>query len=276
MRLIRYRVAGEDRLGLLEDGGVLRLEGDAACLSSVVRYGVQRHSQRESAAATGLELLAPIRSGRFFCIGLNYQAHVAEAAREAAAKPSVFLRTAASFAGPGEPLWKPRVSSHYDYEGELAFVIGKAGRHIPRARALEHVFGYTCCFEGSVRDFQKHSVGAGKNFERSGAIGPWIVTADEAPAWNAMTLRTRVNGETQQMTKTDMMLFGVPELIEYLSSITTLLPGDVVATGTPSGVGARHAPPLWLKAGDSVEVEIDGIGVLSNAVVEEPQAEFAS
>ncbi|MGA0605473.1 fumarylacetoacetate hydrolase family protein [Phenylobacterium sp. VNQ135] len=269
MRLIRCRENGKDRLGRLDGDEVTLLQATGDCLSSLIASRAMV-SAGPSRSLGGLELLAPIRLGRFFCIGLNYSAHVAETARDPSERPSVFLRSADSFAAPGAALWRPHASTHFDYEGELGCVIGRAGRQISECDALDHVFGYTCVMEGSVRDFQKHSVGAGKNFERSGAIGPWIVTKDEAPAWDAMRLRTRLNGEVVQEAGTDTMIWGVPEIIAYLSQITTLLPGDVISTGTPAGVGARRTPPLWMKAGDRVEVDIDGVGTLFNGVVDEP------
>jgi 2-keto-4-pentenoate hydratase/2-oxohepta-3-ene-1,7-dioic acid hydratase in catechol pathway len=253
------------------DAETTRTFASGDCLAPIIAQGDSSVSVSAAAAPVGkFDYLPPIRSGRFFCIGLNYQAHVAEVARDASERPSVFTRTAASLVGHGQALWHPSVSREQDYEGELGVVVGRAGRHVSAATAMDHVFGYTCFNDGSVRDFQKHSVTAGKNFERSGAIGPWIVTADEAPAWNEMSLTTRINGETAQSTTTDRMIYGVPELIAYISSFTTLLPGDVIATGTPAGVGARRKPPLWLKPGDEVEVEISGIGTLKNPVKQEP------
>ncbi|WP_374572203.1 fumarylacetoacetate hydrolase family protein [Phenylobacterium sp.] len=272
MRIVRYRLGADEKVGLLEGDEIVPVAG-ADCASFVV--GTPATLVEDPGAPRvrldQVQVLAPIVRGRFFCIGLNYQAHVAEVARDPAERPSVFTRTRESLAGPGDSLWRPKVSEQFDYEGELAAVIGKAGRHISTEDALDHVFGYTCFLDGSVRDFQKHSVTAGKNFERTGAIGPWIVSRDEAPQWNAMTLVTRLNGAVVQQTSTSLMIYGLPELVSYLSTITTLAPGDVIATGTPSGVGARRTPPLWMHAGDRIDVTVDGVGALVNDVVDEPE-----
>jgi 2-keto-4-pentenoate hydratase/2-oxohepta-3-ene-1,7-dioic acid hydratase in catechol pathway len=174
---------------------------------------------------------------KVLCVGLNYRAHVAESAgREVPEQPRIFARLADTIIGHGAPLWRPANSTHFDYEGELAVVIGRPGRHIPAARALDHVAAYTIFQDGSVRDYQKHSVTAGKNFPHTGPLGPWLVTADEIPDPAALTLTTRVNGEQRQRTSTGDMILTVQALIEYISAFTPLAPGDVIATGTPEGV----------------------------------------
>jgi 2-keto-4-pentenoate hydratase/2-oxohepta-3-ene-1,7-dioic acid hydratase in catechol pathway len=167
---------------------------------------------------------------------------------------------------------KPVVSDEFDYEGELAVVIGKGGRHIPAESALAHVAGYSCYNEGSIRDWQRHTSQflAGKTFADSGSFGPWIVTTDEIPDPSKLALQTRLNGTVVQNTTTDLLITPVPELIAYISTICPLAPGDVIVTGTPGGVGAKRTPPLWMRAGDTVEVEISGIGILRNTVVAEP------
>lgn len=166
---------------------------------------------------------------------------------------------------------KPSASDEFDYEGELAVVIGLGGRHIPASQALRHVAGYACYNEGSVRDWQRHTSQylAGKTFAGTGGFGPWLVIADEIPDPSALALETRVNGQVVQHTTTDMLITGVPSLIAYISAIRPLLPGDVIVSGTPGGIGAKRTPPLWLKSGDTVEVEISGIGVLQNSVISE-------
>ena len=215
-------------------------------------------------------LLAPVdERSKIICLGLNYRAHVEEAAARVAAHPGLFTRFADTLVGSGEPLVRPRVSSAYDYEGEIAVVMGRAGRHIPRERAMEHIFGFTIMLDGSVRDYQQHSVSAGKNFWRSGALGPWIVTADEIPDPRVLKLETRLNGETVQSTTADLMICDVPTAIEYISGFTPLSPGDVIAMGTPGGVGAMRKPPLWMRAGDLIEVSVSGIGTLTNTVHDE-------
>lgn len=216
---------------------------------------------------------APVipRPGAIWCVGLNYEDHRIETGREKAAYPTLFTRFPVCLVGAGEPLARPRASHQLDYEGELAVVIGRPGRHIPEARALDHVAGYACFNDASVRDFQGHSsqFGPGKNFHRTGGFGPWLVTTEEIPEPQDLEIRTRLNGVVMQESHTSRMTWGVRELIAYLSQITPLLPGDVIATGTPSGVGVARDPQVFLKPGDTVEVEIEGIGVLRNPVVEE-------
>jgi 2-keto-4-pentenoate hydratase/2-oxohepta-3-ene-1,7-dioic acid hydratase in catechol pathway len=194
-----------------------------------------------------------------------------EMGRDLPPHPVVFVRFASSLVGHGEPLIRPVASEQLDFEGELAVVIGKRARHVSRDSALEYVAGYSCFNDGSVRDFQRHSgqFTPGKNFVGSGSFGPWLVTRDEIPDPAALKLETRLNGELVQSESTGELLFSISALIEYMSIWTTLEPGDVIATGTPGGVGAGRTPPLWMQAGDSVEVEISGIGCLSNVVVDE-------
>ncbi|MBM3620813.1 MAG: fumarylacetoacetate hydrolase family protein [Alphaproteobacteria bacterium] len=206
---------------------------------------------------------------KILCVGLNYRTHAAEMARELPANPSVFARLHNTLAAHGDTLPRPRVSTHFDFEGELAVIIGRGGRHIRAEDALKHVAGYTCFLDGSVRDFQKHSVTAGKNFPRTGPLGPWMATADEIPDPTTLTLVTRLNGTEVQRDTVDHLIYPIPTLIQYLSTITPLEPGDIIATGTPHGVGAGRTPPLWMKAGDVIEVDISNIGVLRNAVVDE-------
>lgn len=203
---------------------------------------------------------------KLVCLGLNYKNHVDETHNDLPPNPALFTKVADSLVPHGEAVLRPKVSEQFDYEGEICVVIGKGGRHISRETALDHVFGYTIMLDGSVRDYQKHSVSAGKNFWRSGALGPWIVTADEIPDPSVMKLETRLNGETVQSTTADLMLYDIPTAISYVSQWTPLAPGDVIATGTPGGVGARRKPPLWMKAGDVIEVDVSPIGVLSNPV----------
>ncbi|RMF97326.1 MAG: FAA hydrolase family protein, partial [Gammaproteobacteria bacterium] len=216
--------------------------------------------------------LPPVpRPGKIFCVGMNYIAHIREMGRELPPYPALFARFPHSFVGHGQPVIRPRVSRHFDFEGELAVVIGHRARHVDRARALEAVAGYTCLMEGTLRDYQEHTsqFTAGKNFQSSGAMGPWLVTSDELPDPTVMRLETRVNGEVMQRGEISDLCADIPAIIEYLSGICELEPGDVIATGTPSGVGAARKPPRWLAPGDQVEVEISGIGVLANPVADE-------
>jgi 2-keto-4-pentenoate hydratase/2-oxohepta-3-ene-1,7-dioic acid hydratase in catechol pathway len=206
-----------------------------------------------------------------WCVGVNYVEHRQETGREASKYPTLFLRIAASQVGHRQPMVRPRVSEELDYEGELALVIGKPGRHVPESEALRHVAGYSCYNDGSVRDWQRHTTqfGPGKNFHRTGGFGPWLVTSDELSDPYAQTLVTRVSGEEMQRTSISAMTFKIELLIHYLSTVYELTPGDVLSTGTPGGVGSKRKPPRFLKAGDRVEVEISGIGTLENPVVEE-------
>ena len=208
---------------------------------------------------------------KVLCVGINYVPHVKETGRDLPDKPVIFCRFAGSQTGHGQPLIRPRASTRLDYEGELAVVIGRRARHVPVESALDVVAGYTCFNDGSVRDWQRHSpqFTPGKNFARSGSMGPWLVTRDEIPDPTVLHLETRVNGETRQSASLADLIFGIPELIAYCSTFAELLPGDVIATGTPGGVGFARTPPVWLRSGDVVEVDIPGVGVLRNTVEDE-------
>jgi 2-keto-4-pentenoate hydratase/2-oxohepta-3-ene-1,7-dioic acid hydratase in catechol pathway len=195
---------------------------------------------------------------------------VRESGQEIPTNPSIFIRLANTLVGHLSPLVRPRLSTDLDYEVELAVVIGKVGRHIPAADALGYVAGYSCFNDASVRDYQfTHSLAVGKNFLATGGFGPWLVTADEIPEPGKLTVMTRVNGVEVQHANTDDLIFDIPTVVSYCSSFTQLLPGDVIATGTPQGVGFARKPPLWLKPGDMVELEIERIGILCNGVVAE-------
>jgi 2-keto-4-pentenoate hydratase/2-oxohepta-3-ene-1,7-dioic acid hydratase in catechol pathway len=202
---------------------------------------------------------------------MNYKSHVAEMGREPPVKPAMFTRFANTIVGSGDAMVRPAASDQYDFEGEFAFVIGKPARHIKAANAFDVIAGYTCFHDGSIRDWQNHTTQflAGKNFPRTGAMGPWMTTRDEVPDPGRLVLQTRLNGETVQRAPISDLVFGIPELIEYITTAMELAPGDVIATGTPGGVGAGRKPQLWMKPGDQVEVEIDAIGILSNHIVAE-------
>jgi len=217
-----------------------------------------------------VKLLPPIPDPeKILCAGINYRSHAAETGRDLPKQPSMFIRLANTLTGHEGELIRPSVSQSFDFEGELALVIGRAGRHIPVEQALDHVAGYTCFVDGSVRDYQKISVSSGKNFPGTGPLGPWIVTTDEIPDPKRLTLVTRLNGQEVQRSGTDLLIYSVPQIIAFCSDFTPLAPGDIIATGTPEGVGHRRTPPLWMKAGDVLEVEISGIGTLRNRVVDE-------
>jgi 2-keto-4-pentenoate hydratase/2-oxohepta-3-ene-1,7-dioic acid hydratase in catechol pathway len=208
---------------------------------------------------------------KILCVGINYVDHQAETGQAKPERPVIFTRFANSQVGHGQPMIRPRVSEKFDFEGELAVVIGRPGRHIIESEALSYVIGYACYNDGSVRDWQRHTTQftPGKNFIGTGAFGPWLVTADEATGIANASISTRLNGEEVQQARTSEMVFSIPELIAYISTFTELVPGDVISTGTPGGVGAARKPPLWMKPGDVVEVAIEGIGVLRNSVMAE-------
>jgi len=218
-----------------------------------------------------VQLLPPlVRPGKLIGIGRNYSDHAAEMQSALPAHPSVFLRLPQSLVPPGAPLVRPSASTALDFEGELAVVIGTGGRDITAERAFDHVFGYSCFNDGSVRDYQfDHSLAAGKNFDGTGSFGPHLVSADSVGDVRALTLRTLVNGREMQRAQVSQLLFDIPFLVAYLSRVMRLEPGDVIATGTPSGVGFLRKPPVWLQPGDMVEVSITQIGSLRNPVVQQ-------
>ncbi|MFT3787120.1 MAG: fumarylacetoacetate hydrolase family protein [Tepidisphaeraceae bacterium] len=221
------------------------------------------------------KLLAPIEPTDILCIGLNYRAHAEETKSEIPANPMLFIKSSNALANPNDPIAVPKLSRKVDFEGELVVVIGKTGKSIPREKALDHVFGYTCGNDVSARDWQKDKplnggqFARGKSFDGFAPIGPWIVTKDEVPNPNALCLRTIVSGETLQDSNTSDMIFDVPTIIASLSSTMTLRAGTIIFTGTPSGVGTARTPERYLKPGDTVSVEIESIGTLTNPFVSE-------
>ncbi len=275
MKMIRYAHAGQPGWGLLEDGGRIRpLSGlPAGAGFAEVLAAARAAAPAGSGGAPDLALSAvapcvPLTPGAtVYCIGINYRAHASEAGREPSGQPSLFIRRPASLVADGAAIEHPGpLSGQLDFEGELALVIGLPGRHIAPNAALRHVAAYTCLNDGSVRDFQKHSVTAGKNFERSGACGPWLVSADEVGDAGDLTLVTRLNGQEMQRASTSQLIHPIPDLVSYVSRFAELRPGDVISTGTPEGVGAARTPPVWLRPGDRIEVEISRIGTLGNPV----------
>ncbi len=223
-------------------------------------------SKRVALADVRLELPIDARN-KIICVGANYRDHVGEFAREIPKEPALFIRHIDSLVGPTDSLIAPSASASYDYEGEISVVIGRTGRDVAPEKALDYVLGYSCFMDGSVRAYQKHSVTAGKNFWRSGAMGPWIVTADEVRDIDSLKLETRIDGDLVQSTTADMMIFDIPTIIAYCSIWTQLNPGDVIATGTPAGVGAFRKPPRWLNVGETVQVSVSGVGVLQNKII---------
>jgi 2-keto-4-pentenoate hydratase/2-oxohepta-3-ene-1,7-dioic acid hydratase in catechol pathway len=281
LKLATFRIDGMTTWGVIDNdhaidvGSVTR--DRFAYLRAVIAAGAfdavrdaAAHAPRHAVA--DIEWLPVIPNpDKILCVGLNYETHRHETGRLEVANPTIFTRFANSQTGHLAPMPRPRVSTDFDYEGELAVIIGKPGRYIARGDAMAHIAGYACYNDGSVRDFQRHThqFTPGKNFPLTGPFGPWMVTADEFGALGPQRLQTRVNGQVVQDALLSQMIFDVPRQIEYCSSFTRLEPGDVIATGTPGGVGSRREPPLWLKPGDTVEVEIDGIGVLRNPVTQE-------
>ena len=206
--------------------------------------------------------------GKLICVGLNYKTHVAETRRADSEHPSLFLRFNDSLAADGDELLRPAFSERFDWEGELAFVIGRGGRHIAKEDAFDHIAGYACFNDVSVRDWQRHThqFTPGKNFPGTAPFGPWLVTRDEVADVRSLALQTRLNGSVMQQASLGDLIFDIPTIVAYVSRFTPLSPGDVIATGTPGGVGDRREPPLYMKHGDVVEVEITGLGVLRNRI----------
>jgi 2-keto-4-pentenoate hydratase/2-oxohepta-3-ene-1,7-dioic acid hydratase in catechol pathway len=278
MKLLSFAADGKEWFGALRDGGVITLNDKvaqpnlraalAAGAMETMRNVVQRTAPDRKLADIKFLPVIP-QPGKILCAGINYRSHAAEMARELPKRPSMFIRFADTLVGHGGELVRPKVSEHFDYEGELALVIGKGGRHIAAERALEHVAGYSCFVDGSVRDYQKFSVTSGKNFPGTGPLGPWLATTDEIPDPGRLTLMTRLNGKEVQRSATDLLIYSIPQIIAFCSDFTALSPGDIISTGTPEGVGHSRKPPLWMKPGDTLEVEITGIGVLRAQVIDE-------
>lgn len=268
---------GQDEIVALDGQGhdSLRAALEAGALPALARLA---GSLPVTHRLSQVRLLPPVPAPeKIICVGVNYGKRNEEYQDGSAppAYPSVFPRFPGSFVGHGEPLLRPPESGQLDYEGEIAIVIGKTGRRIAAQDAWSHIAGLTCLNEGTVRDWVRHgkfNVTQGKNFDASGSMGPWMVTADEFDPAAPLTVRTRVNGELRQQDSTDNLMFPFAELIRYISIWTTLKPGDVISTGTPIGAGVRFTPPRFLKPGDVVEVEVAGIGILSNPVADESAA----
>ena len=284
MKLATFRVSGSTTWGLIEGeeavdvGAVLRSRlpnlRSAIAAGALPELPVQA-AQAQRYPLSAIEWLPVIPNpDKILCVGLNYETHRKETGRTEVQHPTIFARYANSQLGHLQDMVRPKVSTDLDFEGELAVVIGKPGRYVSRADALGLVAGYACYNDGSVRDFQRHThqFTPGKNFPGTGGFGPWMVTPDEVGALGPQRLQTRVNRQVVQDATIEQMIFDVPRQVEYCASFTRLEPGDVIATGTPGGVGAKREPPLWLKPGDLVEVEIDRVGLLRNGVVDESPA----
>ncbi|WP_434575531.1 fumarylacetoacetate hydrolase family protein [Pseudomonas sp. Z3-6] len=282
MKLASFIVQGRSSYGVVEGDLIIDLESLKPTLGSDLKQAIAHNRLNELSAARLASLpsipLADVtflpvipNPGKVLCIGINYATHVRETGREMPAFPMIFTRFADSQAAHLQPIVRPTASHKLDFEGELAVVIGKAARHVKRADALDYVAGYACYNDGSVRDWQKHTIQfvPGKNFPNTGGFGPWLVTGDEIGDPQDLELTTRLNGEVMQHTRTSDMIFDVRQLIEYCSTFTELAPGDVIVTGTTGGVGAFREPPVWMKPGDEVEIEIARIGTLRNSIVDE-------
>lgn len=280
MKLASFNVDGRSTYGVLS-GDVLYEPDDAfraRCpdLRAVIAAGRLKELETADSVANhtvdSVDFLPLIPNpDKVLCVGVNYRPHIKEMGRDIPDHPVVFVRFPGSQTGHKQAVIRPRVSQQFDFEGELAFIVGQRARHVSKSDALHYIAGYCCFMDGSVRDWQEHTMQftPGKNFGRSGSMGPWLVTTDEITDPSRLTLSTRVNGEVMQQGQVADLVFDVPALIQYCSTFTELLPGDVIATGTPGGVGAARTPPSWLKAGDTVEVDIPGVGLLSNPVADE-------
>lgn len=281
MRLATVKAGGETRFGAVVDGGFIDLgpefKGRCSDLAGLLAIGgVDEAREFSKSAKPGFALDAvtwlppnPRSDARMFALGVAYKDHQLETGRADAEFPSLFAKHPQSLVGHLQPMLRPRISDKFDFEGEIVIVIGKTGRHIPVANALEHVAGYSILVDGSVRDWQKHSVTAGKNFDSSSAYGPWITTRDELPDWRKMTLTTRLNGQQMQHSAWGMLMWDVEFVVNYVSTFTRLQPGDAISTGTPAGVGHRREPQLFMKAGDMLDVEVSGIGSLRNTIIDQ-------
>lgn len=280
MKFISYLHKGQASYGATSGNGRVidlsaKFRGRASDLKSLIAAGLLEEADRWAAgaaatiAAAELQLLPVIPNpGKIVCVGLNYGEHVRETNREVTEMPTLFLRVAESQVAHNEDIVLPAESTRLDYEGEIAVVIGRAGRRISKTDAWSHIAGYACYNDGSIRDWQTSTPQwtAGKNFWKTGAFGPWMVPRGEIADDQQLTLVTRLNGQELQRATTDMMIHSIPRQIEFISTFTPLAPGDVIVTGTPGGVGARRNPPVWMQPGDVVEVEVDAIGTLRNGI----------
>lgn len=278
MKLASFKFDGIESFGIVEGDDVVDIgsqlkefEDLDAFIAAGMPVGVSKSSARRI-PYTNVEWLPVIRNPRkIFCIGLNYRDHVAESTFTEQEKPSIFNRFPSSHVGHLQPMVRPFVSDRFDFEGELAVIIGKPGRHIDQSRWTEHIAGYSIYNDGSIRDWQHRTTQwmVGKNFDKSGSFGPWMTTADEVPDPNKLHMTTRLNGTVMQETGIDLMIFKIDYLIWYISTFCELSVGDVIVTGTCAGVGHSRKPQVWMAPGDTIEVEISKIGILKNAIVQE-------
>lgn len=281
MRLVTFEFEGKSRPGLLSnEQELIDLEyfGFQSMLQVIESVSEGKTDLTEinptdrKLRLSDVRLLAPIPLPRkFICVGLNYLDHAKESGAEIPKIPTIFNKFATAVIGPGENIVLPKVSNSPDYEGEFAVIVGRGGRHVSADKWRDHVFGYTIVNDVSARDYQRATTQwlMGKTFDTFGAIGPWIITADEVSDPHSLEIKTTINGEVLQHSNTRELIFKVPDLIAFLSSVFTLQPGDIISTGTPSGVGFARNPPRWLREGDEVTISVSGIGELTNSVVAE-------
>jgi 2-keto-4-pentenoate hydratase/2-oxohepta-3-ene-1,7-dioic acid hydratase in catechol pathway len=282
MKLISYARAGAQGFGARVDGGIVDLKTalkgryeDLLALLAAEALPEAAEALRGRAPDVALDEVTflPVipNPGKIWCCGLNYGEHVREVGREPSEKPMFFLRFADSQVGHEQPIVLPPESTQLDFEGEIAVVIGKPGRRIEEADSWNHIAGYACYNDATLRDWQRHTQqwAPGKNFSHTGSFGPWLTTTDDIAPNEPLTLTTRLNGKVMQHATTAMMLHSIPRQIAYVSTVAPLRAGDVIVTGTPGGVGARREPPVWMKAGDVVEIEIDKVGILRNPIAAE-------
>jgi 2-keto-4-pentenoate hydratase/2-oxohepta-3-ene-1,7-dioic acid hydratase in catechol pathway len=284
MRLARFTHGGQTSIGIVENGFAIdcgELTPDPPGIAALMQLSSDARAElRHAARGRGhqhplaeVTLLAPIsRPGKFLCVGLNYLDHIEETGAKRPVLPTIFNKQSTCVIGPGAPIHKPRASEQVDYEGELGMVIGRRCRHVPKERAADVIGGFLIVNDVSARDWQAHSPTwtMGKSFDTHGPTGPWVVTADEIGDPHRLDIRTWVNGELRQNSNTRQLLFNCYDLVEYLSTVFTLEPGDIIATGTPGGVGFKMVPPRYLAEGDTVRIEIQDIGELQNTVGAEP------
>ncbi len=268
MRIVTFEQDGRIAVGVRDGNEIRSYPSAATAVDLAVNAGV--HQPGSTVSAAGVRLLPPVpRPGKIVCIGLNYRAHAIEGGNPIPDYPAVFLRCSTSQTEPGAEMLLPECSDKLDFEAELAVIIGKTATSVTVAQALDHVAGYSCFNDGSVRDYQRKSTQwtMGKNFDRTGGFGPELVTPDELPLGaSGLKIQSRLNGELMQDGNTSDLIFSVAELIAILSKTMTLEPGDVIATGTPSGVGYARKPPVFMRKGDRIEVEIESIGTLVNVI----------
>jgi len=277
---VRYvsfrRPSGQPSFGRLESDAIVDL-GEGGNAGTDLKGAIASESLESLTPGlryplTDVVLLPVIPNpSKILCVGHNYESHRQETGRAKSDYPSIFTRFADTLVAHRQPIVRPRVSTNLDYEGELAIVIGRGGRAIAEADAVKHLAGYACFNDASVRDWQWHTsqFTPGKNFAGTGGLGPWLITPEEAGDLSAVHVTTRLNGEIVQDQPVGDMIFPIPRIIAYVSTFTALAPGDVIATGTPGGVGAKRTPPLWMKAGDVVEVEIGPVGRLVNRIIDQ-------